>query len=146
MKKRGIVYIIVFILLAIAAFWAFYTPDDLSHLKKTEEVTADPEVVALVEPVVAAIDKRNRRELAKLMNGNDAIMAEKMITNLMSCGQPLGPVKVIRSTRLVLSHRADNITIHLFSEPRRKSYGMTMQKNKNGKYEVLAIGTSSVKP
>lgn len=147
MKKHFIFYGIILILLGVAACWIFYEPDDLSHLKKTEVVTAGTEdAVALIVPVAEAIQKKDRRELAKSLLSHDAIDAGVVITNLMADPRAFTPVRVLSCTRLTASHRTDNLTVHVYSEPREKSYGFTMQKDKAGKYLLVEISSSRVKP
>lgn len=145
-KKHLIFYGVVILLLGLLAIWVFGDPDPLQDLKEVETVTENTgEPLAVVDEFMKAVEKKDTRLLAQhMLNGRDSTEVE-MLTALLYAEPAFTPVKILHCTRLVKSHRNDNITVYVHSEKRKQTYAVSMLRNKQNKYTVSSIVPSNRK-
>ena len=139
---------ILLILLAVAGFTAYFVlrpSDDLGHLKKTEEVTNDTgEAKKTVLAIVAAAKSDDpRKALKDLMYVRDPTELERITAPLLE-QPPFGEVEFLGCDKLVHSH-SDNLTVHVYSAARKRSYAFRLVKDGNKGYKLSGLGFSKRK-
>ena len=145
MKKRYYAYGILLLLLAGLANWVFHQPDHLKELKKVEDVETGYEApVAVVQEALDAVEKKDVKRLASMVLTRDKTEFDRYIGPLLA--EPLLPTKVLGCSRLVHSSRKENIQVHVYSEPRDKTYLFAMLKDNAGTYKIYSVGSSSRRP
>ena len=128
------------------ACWVLRPYDDLSHLKRTVEVTDGTEdAVAAVRGIIRAAGSPDaRRELAKYMYVADRTEQERITAPLLERPE-LGEVRILGCSRLAVSH-ADNLAVHVYSANRKRSYAFCFIRGKDGVRKLSDIGFSRRKP
>ena len=146
MKKRYYVYGILLLLLTGLAIWVFHQPDHLKELKKVEEVESGyEEPIAVVQEALEAVKKEDVKHLASLVLLRDSTEFERNIGPLLA-DPPFLPTRILGCSRLVHSSRKENIQIHIYSEPRDKTYLLAMLKDSAGNYKIYSVGSSNRRP
>lgn len=143
--QRIVLFVALLAVIALA-IWVFWEQDDLSHLKKTAEVTeGTEEVIKTVRAIVSAADSRDSgRELMPFMLVKDPTERDRISAPLLE-DPPLGELKILGCSRLVVSH-TDNIAVHVYSTNRRRSYAFYFIKDKQGVYKFSDFGISKRSP
>lgn len=143
-KYRFIFYIVMLTGLVILGIWTFYNPDELAGMKKIEEVeSGTEEPVAVVKAAVEAVQKGDRKALARQMFSQDQLEVGIITEPLWK--EPFAPVEIIGCSRRAQSNGND-IMVHVYSVPRKKSYCFTLIKDSKGKFKIQAVGSSSRMP
>ena len=144
--KGRLALLIALLILTALALWMSWRKDELSHLKKTVEVTSGTEeAIDTVLRIVAAAKSRNpKRELADFMYVRDATELERITAPLLE-QPPLGELKFLGCDKLVVSH-LDNIAVHAYSAARGKSYAFYLNRDKKGIYKLADLGYSKRRP
>ena len=144
-KGRVVLRIALLILIALA-LWMSWRKDELSHLKKTAEVTSGTdEAIQTVRRIVAAAKSENpKRALAGFMYVRDSTELERITAPLLE-QPPLGELSFLGCDKLVVSH-LDNIAVHTYSAARGKSYAFYLNRDKKGVYKLADLGYSKRRP
>ena len=146
MKKRSIIFVIVLIIVAVLAVVVFWPKDDLSHLKKTEEVPQETAAaMEIVNSFIAAVAKNDLKTAASYIYVRDRTEMDR-IMEVLQQKPDIGSLKPLGCNRLVKSSHKDNLMVHVYSEARKMSYAFVLMKNANGKYQIADLGSSSRKP
>ena len=144
--RRSILLLAVLAILIVLAYLVLRPHDDLSHLKRTVEVTEGTgDAVSAVRTIIKAAEAKNaKRELAKFIYVKDSTELERITAPLME--RPgLGEVQVLGCSKLAASH-SDNLAVHVYSADRKRSYAFYFSRDKNGVPKLSDIGFSRKKP
>ncbi|MBP5531208.1 MAG: hypothetical protein J6Y54_04175 [Lentisphaeria bacterium] len=145
MNKRIVILLILLAAAAIAAYFVLRPSDDLGHLKKTEEVAGNTgEAEKTVLDIVAAAESGDTRKALKdFMYVRDPTELERITAPLLE-QPPFGEVEFLGCDRLVHSH-SNNLTVHVYSAARQKSYAFHLVKDGNKGYKLSGLGFSKRK-
>ena len=145
MNKHIVILLILFAVAATAAYFALRPSDELRRLKETAEITeGTDEAQKTVRDIVAAAKADNpKRELMKFMYVRDPTELERVTAPLLE-QPPLGELEFLGYDKLVHSH-ADNLTVHVYSTARQKSYAFHLVKDVKNGYKLSALGFSKRK-
>ena len=145
-SKKTTALLIALLVTVALALWVFWPQDDLSHLKRTVDVTEGVDaVIKTVRSVVSAAKSDNpRKALMPFMYIRDMTELERVTVPLLEKPE-LGELKFLGCTKLAVSH-SDNITVHAFSSARNRSYAFYFIKDKQGVYKLSYLGFSDRRP
>ena len=116
--------------------------DAYDELKKTEQITAGTEeAAALIKEVADAVDRKDKRKMLSLMLSPDKVFMDELLEK-MKGEKEMGQLKIVACTRLIRSHRNDNLSVHAYSSLRKKTYCFSLLKDKAGKYRLQDVSIS----
>lgn len=139
-NRRYLIYGCVFLLLLLLALWIFHEPaglDELRRMEPVEQGTEEP--LATVEHALTRIRSGNWEELYSLMLEWDRSDFRELYVNGLFSGKAFCPARPVRCARLVHSHRPDNISVFVFSEPRETTYLFSLRHDRQGRYRIRSI-------
>ena len=145
-NKRFIAYGVLLFLSMVLAVWACYEPPYLAELKEMEPVeSGTEEPLAAVNAALEAIGNKDERELFKLMLVKDSTEFQRYTAGLLA-GPDFLPAKPVGCSRLIHSHRGDNISVFVQSQPRDKIFQFALQKDAAGAYKIRSISQTRQRP
>lgn len=146
-KKRQAILILILIgVTALTVFLFLPRRDPLSELKKTEEITEGAEEAqAVVRGILEAVKQQNTKKIYEYMLVRDSTETKRILDPLME-EPPMGEPVFLGSTTLVHSSAKGNLTLHVWSEARKKAYAFLFKKDAEGRCKLAGIGSSDRKP
>lgn len=139
-NRRYLFYGISFLALFILALWVFYKPshlDELRRMERVEQGTEEP--LETVKKALEEIRKRDWGKLYALMLEWDRSDFEEMYVKGLFLREEFHPAEPTGCARLIHSHRPDNISVFVFSEPRNETYQFSLRRDRQGKYKIRNI-------
>ena len=146
LKKRYFAYAACAALAISLLIWAHYDPPYMAELKKTTPVeSATEEPLAVVADALEAVKTQNRQQLFQLMLIKDSTEFQRY-AGILQKGGELFPTETAGCRKLVNSHRSDNVSVYIYSHPRRKTYQFTLLRDTDGQYRIRSISLARQRP
>ncbi len=142
--KRHIGYAILLLIGILLTIWANYEPPYLAELKVMKSLnTGTDEPLTLVKSALNAIKNNDRDQLFDMMLVKDSVDFQRYTERFFSEAE-LFPAKTVGCKKLVHCNRVDNVSVYVYSQPRKTTYQFALLKDNQGAYKIRSISQSQM--